>query len=95
MKVIVFEGINAAGKSEITTRLRNALNASGRSCLAIDPAGYGRIGRILRQHLVDPAISSSPDYDAVLFAALRAEGAMTLNRALKNHRPLSRAGLGL
>jgi dTMP kinase len=80
VKVVVFEGTNAAGKSEITSRVRNALHASGQPCVCVDPAGYGRIGRILRQHLVDPAISTTPDYDAVLFAALRAEGAMTLQR---------------
>lgn len=83
MRVVTFEGINAAGKSEITTRVRDALIASGWPCLSVDPAGFGRVGRIIRKHLVDPAFKSSPDYDSVLFAALRTEGAMAIQEVLR------------
>lgn len=75
MNVIVIEGVNGSGKSTVGARLHTTLsNSRDRLCLAADPAGFGLMGQGLREHLVDPSTRSSPDLDAVLFAALRAEG---------------------
>jgi dTMP kinase len=75
MRVIVLEGVNAAGKSLVGRVIRNAIQALGLQCLVVDPAGFGRIGTLLRERIVDPSFHHNPDLDAVLFAALRAEGA--------------------
>ena len=74
MKLIVFEGVNAAGKTAIAARMKNALMAAGRSCLSIDPAGFGQIGKMIRKNIVHPDIKSTPNFDTMLFAALRIEG---------------------
>jgi dTMP kinase len=75
MRTVVIEGVNGAGKSSVARRLQTAMESIGRGCLVADPAAYGEPGRTLRQQLMRPSPHHSPDLDAVLFSALRAEGA--------------------
>ncbi|MFZ1685528.1 MAG: hypothetical protein WAU88_15530 [Candidatus Zixiibacteriota bacterium] len=83
MAVIVFEGINGSGKTEIIEGIRDILVERKQPCVIADPAGFGRIGRILRNQIVDGALKSTPNYDAVLFTALRSEGAIALKEILR------------
>ena len=62
--------------------MRDILLRRKQPCVIADPAGFGRIGRILRNQIVDSGLKSTPNYDAVLFAALRSEGAMALRKIL-------------
>ncbi len=78
MRVVALEGVNGAGKSSVAESIRNAYVAAGRACITLDPAGRGRVGRVLRPRFVDAGTSVAPDLDSVFFAALRAEGALSL-----------------
>lgn len=75
MRIFVLEGINAAGKSLAAKTIRNAIHQLGAQCLVVDPAAYGPVGQLLRERIVDPSFRDNANLDAVLFAALRAEGA--------------------
>jgi dTMP kinase len=75
MRVIVLEGVNAAGKSLVGKLIKNAVQELERQCLVVDPAAFGPIGKLLRDRIVDPSFRENSELDAVLFAALRAEGA--------------------
>lgn len=84
MKVIALEGINGAGKSSVGALLRRTLLTEGRPCLLGDPAAFGPTGQLLRKRIVRPSVEANPDIDAVLFAALRAEGARGILEAVKS-----------
>jgi dTMP kinase len=75
MRIFVLEGINAAGKTLAGKVIKNAIHQLGAQCLVVDPAAYGPIGKLLRERIVDPNFRENADLDAVLFSALRAEGA--------------------
>lgn len=87
MKVVVLEGINAAGKSSVGALLDGALRRAGSSCLRVDPAGFGPLGKSLRELIVRPEFAGNPELDAILFTALRAEGAKKLLDETKQHPP--------
>jgi|ERR1039458_4322570 dTMP kinase len=78
MRVIVLEGVNAAGKSSVGLFLKKVLLDRGHPCVLADPAGCGPIGKLLRELIVQPSFLANADLHAVLFAALRAEGAEKL-----------------
>jgi dTMP kinase len=84
MKLIVFEGVNAAGKTSIAAHMKSVLLAAGHSCLTIDPAGFGQIGKTIRKNIVHPEIKSTPNFDTTLFAALRIEGAARILEAVQS-----------
>lgn len=75
MRIIALEGVNASGKSSLANQICSSLKSRGQHCFAVDPSGIGTIGRSLRSAIVDPSFHLSPDLDAVLFTALRADGA--------------------
>lgn len=75
MSIVVLEGVNGSGKSCCAEFIQRTLRAAGRSCLVADPTGFGIIGQLLRRHIVDPNFATNPDLDAVLFTALRIDGA--------------------
>lgn len=81
MKVIALEGVNCCGKSSVGALIVQALSAPDHPSVLIDPAGFGPIGRVLRGRIVDPSFQASADLDALLFGALRAEGAQMLKDA--------------
>ncbi|MEY2485632.1 MAG: dTMP kinase [Verrucomicrobiota bacterium] len=83
MPIIVLEGINGAGKSTAGNCICEALGKEGKSCVLIDAAGYGRIGRLLRRQIVLPEVQSTPDFDAMLFSTLRVEGALRIPQILQ------------
>jgi dTMP kinase len=84
MRVIALEGVNTAGKSSVGALLQNALQNAGRPCLLADPAGFGPIGKLLRERIVQPTFEANADLDAVLFTALRAEGAQKILEAVQS-----------
>jgi len=75
IRVVVLEGINAAGKSSVGALVECALQKVGHRCLRVDPAGFGPLGQSLRERIVQPQFEGNPELDAILFTALRAEGA--------------------
>jgi thymidylate kinase len=82
MRVIVLEGINAAGKTSVGKAIGTAIHGLGLQCKVVDPAAFGPIGKLLRERIVDPSFRDNADLDAVLFAALRAEGAQHIVQEL-------------
>ena len=81
MRVIALEGVNSCGKSSIGSLIVRVLSAANHSTILIDPAGFGPVGRVLRGQIVNPSFQASADLDALLFGALRAEGAQMLKDA--------------
>ncbi len=86
MKVIVFEGVNGAGKSTVMSTVKDLLGSSPVTrCLAAIPAQLGPIGQIFQGHFADLTTQSSADADAILLTALRLEGAKHLPDILGSH----------
>jgi dTMP kinase len=67
---VSFEGIDRSGKS---TQARMLCDALGARCVAIRDPGGTEVGERLRSMLKDPAVELSPQAEALLFAAARAE----------------------
>jgi len=82
MKIVAIEGVNGAGKSAAGAFVQRALQASGQPCLVADPAGFGLVGQLLRRHVVHSSFEQNPDLDAIVFAAMRTEGAREIMRAI-------------
>lgn len=85
MRIIVLEGINGSGKTTAARRIRAAVQELGLQCLCVDPAATGPIGTLLRERIVDPDFEHNPELDTVLFAGLRAEGALHLLNKIREH----------
>lgn len=83
MKIVAIEGVNGAGKSAAAAFVQRMLQASGQPCLVADPAGFGLVGQLLRRHVVHSSFEHNPDLDAVLFAAMRTEGARQILRTVE------------
>ena len=67
---VTFEGIDQSGK---TTQARMLCEALGARCVAVRDPGGTEVGERLRSLLKDPAVELSPQAEALLFAAARAE----------------------
>lgn len=78
MRIIALEGVNAAGKSSAARQVCSSLEAAGRPCFSVDPSGIGPIGKSLRNTIVRPSFQVTPEIDAILFTALRADGAQNV-----------------
>lgn len=78
--LIVFEGIEGAGKTTQLTRLATRLAAAGIGCDSFREPGGTAIGDEIRRLLLDPAHDVTPRAEALLFMASRAE---LVERALK------------
>jgi len=71
--LIVFEGVEGAGKSTQLELLRQALEKAGRKVVATREPGGTPVGERVRSILLDPAATVHPRAEALLFAAARAQ----------------------
>jgi dTMP kinase len=67
---VTFEGIDRSGK---TTQARMLCEALGDAALGVREPGGTEVGERVREVLKDPSVSLSPQAEALLFAAARAE----------------------
>ena len=67
---VTFEGIDRSGK---TTQARMLCEALGDEVLGVREPGGTEVGERVREVLKDPAVPLSPEGEALLFAAARAE----------------------
>src|SRR4051794_38062974 len=67
---VTFEGIDRSGKTTQAERLREAL---AEDAVAVREPGGTEVGERIRELLKDPALELSPEGEALLFAAARAE----------------------
>src|SRR5215211_1540904 len=67
---VTFEGIDRSGK---TTQARMLCDALGSSALGVREPGGTPAGERVREVLLDPSIALTPQSEALLFAAARAE----------------------
>jgi dTMP kinase len=67
---VTFEGIDRSGK---TTQARMLCDALGSRCVGVRDPGGTEAGERLRSLLKDPAVELTPQTEALLFAAARAE----------------------
>lgn len=70
--LVVFEGVEGAGKSTQVARLVERLRASGREVLSLREPGGTSLGDAVRGLLLDPARDIPPAAEALLFLASRA-----------------------
>ncbi|MBM4194622.1 MAG: dTMP kinase [Gemmatimonadetes bacterium] len=73
MALIVFEGVEGAGKSTQLARVRASLEAAGRVVESFREPGGTPVGNEIRRVLLDPANSMDAMTEALLFMASRAE----------------------
>ncbi|HEX7120866.1 MAG TPA: dTMP kinase [Gemmatimonadaceae bacterium] len=71
--LIVFEGVEGAGKSTQVRRLRDRLEAAGVPVTAVREPGGTPLGDAVRELLLDPASSLDARAEALLFMASRAQ----------------------
>lgn len=81
-RLIVFEGVEGAGKSTQLARLRARLERAGLSCRAFREPGGTPTGDRIRAILLDPQASLDARTEALLFMASRAELVATTIRPL-------------
>jgi len=67
---VTFEGIDRSGK---TTQARMLCDALGSSALGVREPGGTPAGERVREVLLDPSVALTPQSEALLFAAARAE----------------------
>jgi len=67
---VTFEGIDRSGK---TTQARLLCDALGDEALGVREPGGTEVGERVRETLKDPSIPLSPEAEAILFAAARAQ----------------------
>ena len=72
-RLVVFEGVEGAGKSTHVRRLLAALVAAGRSAIAVREPGQTPVGEGIRALLLDDVHEMAPRTEALLFMASRAE----------------------
>src|SRR5512142_166043 len=72
-KLIVFEGAEGAGKTTQLRRLAEALAARGIAHRVLREPGGTPAGERVREILLDPSLEMSPESEALLFIASRAE----------------------
>src|SRR6476659_10720263 len=72
-RLIVLEGPEGAGKTTQLLLLADRLKASGREVLALREPGGTPLGDAIRTILLDSAEEMTPEAEALLFMASRAE----------------------
>lgn len=72
-RLIVFEGVEGAGKSTQVARLLAWLEARGQRAIAIREPGTSALGTAVRRLLLDPELDIHPRAEALLFLAARAQ----------------------
>jgi dTMP kinase len=72
-RLVVFEGIEGAGKTTQLDRLAARLELAGNRCVRLREPGGTPTGDRIRAILLDPAASLDPRTEALLFMASRAE----------------------
>ena len=72
-RLIVFEGVEGAGKSTQIERLAAVIGRSGATCRTFREPGGTAAGDTIRALLLDPASQLSSSTEALLFMASRAE----------------------
>ena len=70
---VAFEGGEGAGKTTQLRRLAESLEAAGREVVLTHEPGDSPVGSRLRALLLDPATTMTPQTEALLYAADRAE----------------------
>ncbi len=70
---LVLEGGEGVGKTTQWSRLADTLRAAGHDVVAVREPGGTPAGDAIRQLLLDPASTLSPESEALLFAASRAQ----------------------
>ena len=70
---IAFEGIEGAGKSTVSDRLRLRLEAEGRRVVQVREPGGTVVGERIRSILLSHDLAPDPWTEALLFAAARAQ----------------------
>lgn len=79
--LLALEGGEGTGKSTQAALLVAALTAAGHEVVATREPGAGRVGAVLREQLLDPALGPlDPRAEALLYAADRAEHVARLVR---------------
>jgi dTMP kinase len=68
---ITIEGIEGAGKSTIAKRLLERLESQGRECLHTREPGGTQAGEKIREILLNPEITLTPESELLLFEAAR------------------------
>ncbi len=81
-RLIVFEGVEGAGKSTQLARLRARLERAGVTCRTFREPGGTPTGDRIRSILLDPEASLDARTEALLFMASRAELVATVIRPL-------------
>jgi dTMP kinase len=72
-RFITLEGPDGAGKSEQADRLAASMRAAGRTVVQTREPGGTALGEHVRVLLLDPSLDRSPEAEALLFSAARAE----------------------
>ncbi len=72
-RLVVFEGVEGAGKTTQVARLRRALEARGVGVTDLREPGGTLVGDQIRRLLLDPATELAPAAEALLFMASRAQ----------------------
>ena len=72
-RLVVFEGVEGAGKSTQLRRLEARLTRAGVTCRSFREPGGTAAGDRIREVLLDPAMSLDSRTEALLFMASRAE----------------------
>jgi len=72
-RLIVFEGVEGAGKTTQLERLAAVLSRAGVTCRAFREPGGTPLGDAIRRLLLDPSSTMTPRTEAMLFLASRAE----------------------
>ncbi len=72
-RYVAFEGVEGAGKSTVTARIAERIEASGESVVVVREPGGTAAGERIRDVLLDPSAEIQPWTEALLFAAARAQ----------------------
>ncbi len=70
---VAFEGIEGAGKSTVSDRVRSLLESDGRSVAQVREPGGTAVGERIRSILLGHDLAPEPWTEALLFAAARAQ----------------------
>ena len=72
-RLITIEGLDGAGKTTLVARLSTALQERGRPVVVLREPGGVELSERIRDLVKDPAMTISPQAEALLFAAARAQ----------------------
>lgn len=75
---IVLEGVEGVGKTTQWARVRDRLQAIGKTVVAVREPGGPNVGEFIRKLVLSPDLTIPPSTEALLFAASRAEVTSTV-----------------